>query len=171
MRIITIEHLAEVHVHEDQLVVEQEAGTASVPLEQVELLVTYGPSIRISTMAQAMLARALVTTGFVPALGIHHHSQFNAFNLTDDLIEPFRPCVDMIAPGIVSPSAKLGAQQRHALRNVLFMRVDMGSRKVTVSQTAEEVVDSLARTMRDKDPGELRLPRVIAPEYDLDIRD
>ncbi len=62
MRIVTIEHPAEVHVRDDQLIVEQDAGTASVPVEQVELLVTYGPSIRISTMAQTMLAQAGVVT-------------------------------------------------------------------------------------------------------------
>ncbi len=122
-------------------------------------------------IVRGALARALVTTGFVPALGIHHHSQFNAFNLTDDLIEPFRPCVDMIAPGIVSLTARLSAQQRHALRDVLFMHVDMGGRRVTVSQAVEEVADSLARAMRDKNPGKLRLPKVIAPEYDLGTRD
>lgn len=58
MRIVTIEHPGEVHVHDYQLVVEQETGTASILVEQVELLVTYGPSIRVSTMAQAILVQA-----------------------------------------------------------------------------------------------------------------
>ena len=40
MRIVTIEHPGEVHVHDYQLVVEQETGTASILVEQVELLVT-----------------------------------------------------------------------------------------------------------------------------------
>ena len=30
-----------------------------------------------------------------PALGIHHHSQLNAFNLADDIMEVFRPVVDL----------------------------------------------------------------------------
>ena len=122
------------------------------------------------TIVRGALARALVTTGFVPALGIHH-SQLNAFNLTDDLIEPFRPCVDLIAPSIVTASARLSTQQRHALRDVLFMQVRMGKRKVTVSQAVEEVADSLARATRDKGPRLLRLPTAIATEYDFDIRD
>jgi CRISPR-associated protein Cas1 len=43
---------------------------------------------------RAAIARELVQFGFVPALGIHHCSELNAFNLADDLIEPFRPFVD-----------------------------------------------------------------------------
>lgn len=43
---------------------------------------------------RAIIARELVQFGFIPALGIHHCSELNAFNLADDLIEPFRPFVD-----------------------------------------------------------------------------
>ena len=43
---------------------------------------------------RAAIARELVQFGFIPALGIHHCSELNAFNLADDLIEPFRPFVD-----------------------------------------------------------------------------
>lgn len=43
---------------------------------------------------RAAIARELVQFGFIPALGVHHCSELNAFNLADDLIEPFRPFVD-----------------------------------------------------------------------------
>ncbi|MEI8362957.1 MAG: type II CRISPR-associated endonuclease Cas1 [Betaproteobacteria bacterium] len=43
---------------------------------------------------RAAIARELVQFGFIPALGIHHCSELNTFNLADDLIEPFRPFVD-----------------------------------------------------------------------------
>ena len=41
------------------------------------------------------VARALVAAGLVPALGVNHASATNAFNLADDLVEPFRPFVDV----------------------------------------------------------------------------
>ena len=44
---------------------------------------------------RAAMARALVGTGLHPALGIHHHNQFNAFALADDAMEPLRPLVDL----------------------------------------------------------------------------
>ena len=43
---------------------------------------------------RAAIARSLVAYGFLTALGLHHHSEQNSFNLADDLIEPFRPLLD-----------------------------------------------------------------------------
>lgn len=45
-------------------------------------------------IVRALVARELAHFGFHPALGIFHHSELNAFNLADDLLEPFRPLVD-----------------------------------------------------------------------------
>lgn len=50
----------------------------------------YGYSI-----IRGLIARYLAVYGFEPSLGIHHHSALNNFNLADDLIEPFRPLVDL----------------------------------------------------------------------------
>ena len=43
---------------------------------------------------RAALARALVSGGLYPALGVHHSNRGNPFCLADDLIEPLRPLVD-----------------------------------------------------------------------------
>ena len=42
------------------------------------------------------VARALAVYGFLPTLGLHHRSTLNPFNLADDLMEPFRPLVDLL---------------------------------------------------------------------------
>jgi len=46
-------------------------------------------------ICRSMLARDLSAGGFHCALGIWHDNQYNAYNLADDLIEPFRPIIDM----------------------------------------------------------------------------
>jgi CRISPR-associated protein Cas1 len=43
---------------------------------------------------RGLVARALVGSGLLPTLGIHHHNQYNAYCLADDLMEPYRPFVD-----------------------------------------------------------------------------
>ena len=53
-------------------------------------LLNYGYSI-----VRAMMARALVGSGLLPTLGIHHHSRYDAYCLADDIMEPYRPFVDM----------------------------------------------------------------------------
>lgn len=46
---------------------------------------------------RSMTARALVTSGLLPTLGIHHRNQYNAYCLADDIMEPMRPIVDLLA--------------------------------------------------------------------------
>jgi CRISPR-associated protein Cas1 len=43
---------------------------------------------------RASIARALVSAGLLPALGIKHMGRSNAFCLADDLMEPLRPLID-----------------------------------------------------------------------------
>jgi CRISP-associated protein Cas1 len=43
---------------------------------------------------RAAVARSLVGSGLLPALGLHHRHRANAFALADDMIEPLRPAVD-----------------------------------------------------------------------------
>lgn len=43
---------------------------------------------------RAIVARALVSSGLLPTLGIHHHNRYNAYCLADDIMEPYRPYVD-----------------------------------------------------------------------------
>lgn len=52
-------------------------------------LLNYGYAI-----LRAVIARALVGTGLLPTLGIHHHNRYNAYCLADDIMEPYRPYVD-----------------------------------------------------------------------------
>ena len=46
---------------------------------------------------RAAAARAVCAAGLHPALGLHHRSRVNSFALVDDLMEPFRPVVDIAA--------------------------------------------------------------------------
>lgn len=48
------------------------------------------------TLLRAAVARALMGSGLLPALGIFHRNRYNAFPLADDIMEPYRPYVDEI---------------------------------------------------------------------------
>lgn len=50
---------------------------------------------------RAVVARALVSSGMLPTLGIHHHNRYNVYCLADDIMEPYRPYVDEIVFAIV----------------------------------------------------------------------
>lgn len=46
-------------------------------------------------IVRGAVSRSLVNAGLMPSFGLHHQNYYNAFNLADDLIEPFRPFVDL----------------------------------------------------------------------------
>ncbi len=51
---------------------------------------------------RATVARALVGSGLLPTLGIHHKNKYNAFCLADDIMEPFRPYADEVVVEIMA---------------------------------------------------------------------
>lgn len=67
--------------------------------------------------AVAAIARAVVASGLHPTIGIFHSNRSNAFALADDLMEPFRPLVDLTARAILSqagPEVTSAAKQSFA---------------------------------------------------------
>lgn len=60
--------------------------------DDVNVFLNYG-----YTVLRAAAARAVVAAGLHPSLGLHHKSAGDALKLADDLMEPFRPAVDLIA--------------------------------------------------------------------------
>ncbi len=54
-------------------------------------LLNYGYAI-----LRAIIARSLVSSGLLPTLGIHHHNRYDAYCLADDIMEPYRPYVDLL---------------------------------------------------------------------------
>ncbi|MEJ5995425.1 type II CRISPR-associated endonuclease Cas1 [Pedobacter sp. Du54] len=59
-------------------------------------LLNYGYAI-----LRAIVARGLVSSGLLPTLGIHHRNKYNAYCLADDIMEPYRPYVDLIVLRII----------------------------------------------------------------------
>lgn len=48
------------------------------------------------TVLRAATARATIAAGLHPTLGLHHKNEGNPMRLVDDLMEPFRPMVDLL---------------------------------------------------------------------------
>lgn len=48
------------------------------------------------TILRSATARAVMLSGLHPAFGLHHHNKRNTMPLVDDLMEPFRPVVDLL---------------------------------------------------------------------------
>jgi CRISPR-associated protein Cas1 len=45
---------------------------------------------------RSIIARALVSSGLLPVLGVFHRNKYNPYCLADDIMEPYRPFVDKL---------------------------------------------------------------------------
>lgn len=63
-------------------------------------LLNYGYAILRATMA-----RAIAGAGLLPTLGIFHRNRYNAYCLADDIMEPYRPFVDVIVRSIIDQTS------------------------------------------------------------------
>ncbi|MBP5366281.1 MAG: type II CRISPR-associated endonuclease Cas1 [Bacteroidales bacterium] len=74
------------------------------------VLLNYGYAI-----LRAVVARALVASGLMVQMGIHHRNKYNAYCLADDIMEPYRPYVDRIVMNMADqsePSEELTKEQK-----------------------------------------------------------
>jgi CRISPR-associated protein Cas1 len=110
---------------------------------------------------RAAIARQLCGVGFYPPLGLHHDSISNAYNLADDLIEPFRPIVDHFALAILGDSLSkqpFGTEHRRAMAALFEADLDFGSEIYSVLPAIELTVNSLKQALVQKDSDFLRFP-------------
>lgn len=115
-------------------------------------------------VVRSSIARSLVAAGFHPTFGIHHDSQLNAFNLADDLIEPCRAIVDIVAHDNIGSNVQLSKNERRAIAHVLHNACMMDGVKVNLMSAIDMMVESLKRIILDKSNEKLMLPVILPVE-------
>lgn len=120
-------------------------------------LLNYGYAI-----LRAVVARALVSSGMLPTLGIHHHNRYNVYCLADDIMEPYRPYVDEIVFSIVK---EFGGEEPNLTREIKAKLLSIPTTEVVINGkrsplmvAASQTTASLYRCFN----GELR--RIAYPE-------
>lgn len=118
-------------------------------------LLNYGYAV-----LRAAIARACVAVGLIPSLGLHHASRMNAFNLADDLIEPFRPYVDqMVACHQLEPDeGDITLEDRHFMTGVLSQSALIGQETVSILTATEKIATSLVQALEHSSAALLQLP-------------
>lgn len=81
-------------------------------------LLNYGYAI-----LRSVVARALISTGLSPALGIYHKNKYNAYALADDIMEPYRPVVDKLVLDMVLEGEDCGEISKKAKIRLLTLPV------------------------------------------------
>ena len=114
---------------------------------------------------RGIIARAVCATGFHPAIGLHHHNQYNAYCLADDLMEPFRPLIDQVVYSqarqeTLSDSA-LTPEDKEALITPLLGRFSIAGELRTLFDCATKLATSLVQVF-SKEIKSLDIPSSIS---------
>lgn len=107
------------------------------------LLLNYGYAI-----LRAIIARALVGCGLLPTLGIHHHNKYNAYCLADDIMEPYRPYVDLLVVEICEEEGfpmELTKEIKARLLALPTLDVEIEGQRRPLMLAATQTVTSLLR--------------------------
>lgn len=106
--------------------------------------IDYGYSI-----VRGLAARSLAVCGFETSLGLHHCNTLNAFNLADDIMEVFRPLVDLWVYTYVGGD-QLTAEAKRSIFSIVNAEVYMDGGRYTLSNAVDMLAQSLKRSFASK---------------------
>lgn len=126
----------------------------------INSLLNYGYIILRSAMA-----RAIMGAGLHPTIGIHHKNYLNPMRLVDDLIEPFRPMVDIKIYHLKQQGkTELTPEVKKILVGVLHAEMYSEKGISSVGVCMQKLAVSLAKYYK-KETSSLLFPDFVAPVF------
>ena len=109
--------------------------------DRLNIMLNYGYAL-----VRALMARELAGRGFSPSLGLHHRSMSNAFNLADDMIEPWRPFVDSLVLTHwqrTSEQPAFNLADRRELARIFFCPVTIDDAEMLLLDAVKKQIEQL----------------------------
>lgn len=112
------------------------------------------------TVLRATTARSIVAAGLHPTIGLHHSNEGNAMRLVDDLMEPFRPVIDLKVWQLQKQGeSEITPETKRALVRTLYDDMQTSAGATPVMVCTQKLATSLAQVfMGEKDKLDLPLP-------------
>lgn len=109
----------------------------------------YGYAILLSAFN-----REVVASGYMTQLGIWHDNEFNQFNLSSDLMEPFRPYVDRLALSIENGDKDFKIK----MADILNYNVTIGGKSTTFDLAVRQYARSVFQALQNGNTEEMLFP-------------
>lgn len=135
--------------------------SAEIP---VNAALNYGYSLILSAFN-----REISANGYLTQLGIFHNNMFNHFNLSCDMMEPFRIIVDKYVYS--NKPAEFTKEDKHALWNILEQHVRIDGSRRSVSDAIRIYTRSVFEAINDGDPSQIKhySDTFVDDDYIIDI--
>lgn len=113
---------------------------------ELNVFLNYGYSLLLS-----QFNRCIVSSGYLTQLGIHHKNDFNQFNFSCDLMEPFRPLIDLIVLRLNNDNYK------EELINYLSSQISIDGKKQTIINAISIYCNSVFNALNHNNPNLIKL--------------
>lgn len=113
---------------------------------------------------RAVVARNLVGSGLLPTLGIHHANKYNAYCLADDIMEPYRPYVDIVVRNMINnhvPDNDITKEHKADLLQIPALDVMIANEKSPLMVAVQRTTASLVRCF-EGDTRRISYPEITA---------
>lgn len=125
--------------------------------DDINVFLNYGYAI-----LRAIIARSIVGSGLTPLIGIHHSNKYNANCLADDIMEPYRPYVDLLVADMVlkqNLNNGLDKEAKKTLLTIPNLDVSFGKIRRPLLVAASITTSSLAKCF-SKESRKVIYPRI-----------
>lgn len=92
---------------------------------------------------RSLITSIIVAKGYIANIGIFHKGKQNMFNLSDDIIEVFRPIVDDFVYNTMRDEILFKQEHREKLIQLTNKKILIDSRKQTIANAINQYLDSI----------------------------
>ena len=110
----------------------------------INMALDYGYSILLS-----LFNREVVSNGYITNIGLFHRNKFNPFNLSCDLMEPFRPLVDKLVVEIGIDN--FGTDEKRNLQQLLSTQLYIKNKEYYLQDVIKIYTKSLLDGLDERD--------------------
>lgn len=110
----------------------------------INAALNYGYGIILS-----IFNREIVSSGYLTQIGLFHDNMFNQFNLSSDLMEPFRPLVDQLV--VELKPEKFETEEKRKMLELLNKEVEICGRMEVVTNAIKIYCRSVFDALNDRD--------------------
>lgn len=110
----------------------------------INMALDYGYSILLS-----LFNREVVSNGYITNIGLFHRNKFNPFNLSCDLMEPFRPLVDKLVVEIGIDN--FGTDEKRDLQKLLSSQLIIKNKEYYLPDVIKIYTKSLLDGLDERD--------------------
>lgn len=107
---------------------------------------------------RGLFARYVAVAGLSPIFGFGHKNEDNPYCLVDDLIEPYRPCVDALVVTFIPGDGSFDSNKKRTMLKLLDCEALMAGHRYRLHAAAQETVNSYVRALEAQNDERLDFP-------------